>query len=126
MSNSSSSASAAILLAKFQLVRDAANNFAEWQARALAHAAGFEGFLNSEITPSGEGLSWTVLLRFTDSEHLEAWRKSETWQCLLEDAAPLFAEKSSIEVDVKERESGGGGVASVITPGNTGQVAAYR
>jgi len=126
MSNSSSSASAAILLAKFQLRRDAENDFAAWQARALTRAAGFDGFLNSEITPSGEGLSWTVLLRFADSERLETWRKSETWQRLLEDAAPLLAEKSSIEVEVKESESDGGVVEVIITQVKAGKEAAYR
>ena len=126
MSNSSPSASAAILLAKFQLRREAENDFAAWQARALTHAAGFEGFLNSEITPSGEGLSWTVLLRFVDSAHLEAWRKSETWRRLLEDAAPLLAEKSSIEVEVKESESDSGVVEVIITQVKPGKEAAYR
>jgi antibiotic biosynthesis monooxygenase (ABM) superfamily enzyme len=126
MSDSSSSTSAAILLAKFQLRRDAENDFAEWQARALTHAAGFDGFLNSEITPSGAGLSWTVLLRFTDSEHLDAWRKSETWHRLLEDAAALLAEKSSIEVEVKGSESDGGVVEVIITQVKPGKEAAYR
>ena len=126
MSNSSSSASAAILLAKFQLRPDAENLFAEWQARALTHAAGFEGFLNSEITPSGQGLAWNVLLRFADSARLEAWRKSETWHRLLEDAAPLLAEKSSIEVEVKEGEGGSGVVEVIITQVKPGKEAAYR
>ena len=125
MSNSSSSDSA-ILLAKFQLRRNTESDFAEWQARALTRAAGFEGFLNSEITPSSEGLSWTVLLRFAGSKYLEAWRKSETWQCLLEDAAPLMAEKSSIEVEVKESESDGGVVEVIITQVKPGMEAAYR
>ena len=87
---------------------------------------GFRGISNSEITPSGEGLSWTVLLRFVDSEHLEAWRKSETWRRLLEDAAPLLAEKSSIEVEVKESESDDGVVEVIITKVKPGQEAAYR
>ena len=126
MSSSSSSASAAILLAKFQLRRDAENDFAAWQARALTHAAGFEGFLNSEITPSGQGLAWNVLLRFADSARLEAWRKSETWHRLLEDAAPLLAEKSSIEVEVKESEGGSGVVEVIITQVKPGKEAAYR
>jgi len=124
--NNPSSTSTAILLAKFQLRPDAENRFAEWQARALTHAAGFEGFLNSEITPSGGGLSWTVLLRFGDSEHLEAWRKSETWHRLLEDAQPLLAEKSSIEVEVKESETDGGVVEVIITQVKPGKEAAYR
>jgi hypothetical protein len=124
--NNPSSTNTAILLAKFQLRPDAENPFAEWQARALTHAAGFEGFLNSEITPSGQGLAWDVLLRFADSGHLEAWRKSETWQRLLEDAAPLLAEKSSIEVEVKETESGGGVVEVIVTKVKAGQETAYR
>ena len=124
--NNPSSTNTAILIAKFQLRPDAENPFAEWQARALTHAAGFEGFLNSEITPSGQGLAWNVLLRFTDSARLEAWRKSETWQRLLEDAAPLLAEKSSIEVEVKEAESGGGVVEVIVTKVKAGQETAYR
>jgi len=124
--NNPSSTNTAILLAKFQLRRDAENDFAEWQARALTHAAGFEGFLNSEITPSGQGLAWTVLLRFADSARLEAWRKSETWHRLLEDAAPLLAEKSSIEVEVKEGEGGSGVVEVIITQVKAGKEAAYR
>ncbi len=124
--NKPSSTNTAILLAKFQLRPDAENPFAQWQARALTHAAGFEGFLNSEITPSGEGLSWTVLLRFADSKHLEEWRKSETWQHLLEDAAPFLAEKSSIEVEVKESEADGGVVEVIITQVKPGKEAAYR
>jgi antibiotic biosynthesis monooxygenase (ABM) superfamily enzyme len=124
--NNPSSTSTAILLAKFQLRPDAENRFAEWQARALTHAAGFEGFLNSEITPSGQGLAWNVLLRFADSTRLEAWRKSETWHRLLEDAAPLLAEKSSIEVEVKEGEGGSGVVEVIITQVKPGKEAAYR
>src|SRR5262245_57877429 len=124
--NNASSNSTSILLAKFQLRPDAENPFAEWQARDLTHAAGFEGFLNSEITPSGQGLAWNVLLRFADSARLEAWRKSETWHRLLEDAAPLLAEKSSIEVEVKETESGGGVVEVIMTKVKAGQETAYR
>jgi len=124
--NNPSSTSTAILLAKFQLRPDAENLCAEWQARALTHAAGFEGFLNSEITPSGQGLAWNVLLRFADSARLEAWRKSETWHRLLEDAAPLLAEKSSIEVEVKEGEGGSGVVEVIITQVKPGKEAAYR
>jgi hypothetical protein len=124
--NNPSSTNTAILLAKFQLRPDAENAFAEWQARALTHAAGFEGFLNSEITPSGQGLAWSVLLRFADSARLEAWRKSETWNRLLEDATPLLVEKSSIEIEVKETESGGGVVEVIMTKVKAGQETAYR
>jgi len=71
-------------------------------------------------------LAWNVLLRFADSARLEAWRKSETWHRLLEDAAPLLAEKSSIEVEVKEAEGGSGVVEVIITQVKLGKEAAYR
>ena len=124
--NNPSSTNTAILVAKFQLRRDTENAFAEWQASALTRAAGFEGFLNSEITPSGQGLAWNVLLRFADSDRLEAWRKSETWQQLLADATPLLAEKSSIEVEIKQSESDEGVVEVIITQVKPGKEADYR
>ena len=65
-------------------------------------------------------------LRFADSARLEAWRKSETWHRLLEDAAPLLAEKSSIEVEVKETEGDSGVVEVIITQVKPGKEAAYR
>jgi uncharacterized protein len=126
MDNSSPSPSAAILLAKFHLRRDAENEFAAWQAKALTRAAGFTGFLNSEITPSGDGLSWTVLLRFGTAGHLDAWRKSDAWQRLLGEAQSLLAEKSSIEIEVKETEPDGGVIEVIVTKVKSGKEAAYR
>ena len=123
---SSSSTNAAILTAKFHLRPSAENEFATWQARALTGAAGFKGFLNSEIIPSGDGLSWTVMLRFGNSEQLDAWRKSETWRRLLEQARALIAEKSSIEIEVQESETDGGVVEAIITQVKPGKEAAYR
>ena len=126
MNDSSPSPSTAILLAKFQLRRDAENQFAAWQARTLTQAAGFAGFLNSEITPSGDALSWAVMLRFANTQHLDTWRKSDTWRRLLEDAQPLLAEKSSIGVEVQESGPDGGVVEVIITQVKTGKEAAYR
>ncbi len=126
MDNSSSSQSAAILVAKFQLRANAENEFAAWQAQALTRAAGFHGFVNSEITPSGDALSWTVLLRFGNSERLDAWRKSDTWRRLLEDAQRLIAEKSSIEIEVKETGPDRGVVEVIVTKVKPGKEAAYR
>lgn len=126
MNNSSPSANAAILTAKFNLRRNAANQFAAWQAQALTHAAGFKGFLNSEIIPSGDGLSWTVMLRFGNSEQLDTWRKSDAWRRLLEQAQPLIAEKTSIEIKVQESGPDGGVVEVIITQVKAGKEAAYR
>ena len=126
MSDSSTPPNTATLLAKFRLRNDAENQFAAWQARTLTQAAGFAGFLNSEITPSGDALSWAVMLRFANTQHLDTWRKSDTWRRLLEDAQPLLAEKSSIDIEVQESGPDGGVVEVIITQVKPGKEAAYR
>jgi antibiotic biosynthesis monooxygenase (ABM) superfamily enzyme len=127
MDPSSPSSSAGILLAKFHPRPGAENEFAAWQAKALTLAAGFEGFLNSEMTPaSAEALAWTVMLRFRSSGNLDAWRKSETWHNLLEDAQAFLAEKSSIEIEIKETEPDGGVVEVIVTKVKPGREEAYR
>jgi len=126
MNDSSTSPNTATLLAKFRLRNDAENQFAAWQARTLTQAAGFAGFLNSEITPSGDALSWAVMLRFANTQHLDTWRKSDTWHRLLEDAQPLLEDKSSIDVKVQESGPDGGVVEVIITQVKPGKEAAYR
>ena len=126
MDSSSSSPNAAILQAKFRLRRGAENEFAAWQAKALTRAAEFEGFLNSEITPSGDTSSWAVMLRFANTVHLDAWRQSETWRHLLEEVQSLLAEKSSIEIEVRESEPDGGVVEVIVTKVKAGKEGAYR
>lgn len=127
MDPSSPSSSAAILLAKFHPRPGAENEFTAWQAKALTLAAGFEGFLNSEMTPaSAEALAWTVMLRFRSSGNLDAWRKSETWHNLLEDAQAFLAEKSSIEIEIKETEPDGSVVEVIVTKVKPGREEAYR
>ena len=126
MDSSSSSPNAAILQAKFHLRRGTENEFAAWQAKALTRAAEFKGFLNSEITPSGDASSWAVMLRFANTGHLDTWRESETWRHLLEEVQSLLAEKSSIEIEVRESEPDGGVVEVIVTKVKAGKEAAYR
>ena len=126
MDSSPSSPNAAILQAKFHLRRGTENEFAAWQAKALTRAAEFKGFLNSEITPSGDASSWAVMLRFANTGHLDTWRESETWRHLLEEVQSLLAEKSSIEIEVRESEPDGGVVEVIVTKVKAGKEAAYR
>ena len=126
MDSSSSSPNAAILQAKFHLRRGTENEFAAWQAKALTRAAELKGFLNSEITPSGDTSSWAVMLRFANTGHLDAWRESETWRHLLEEVQSLLAEKSSIEIEVRESEPDGGVVEVIVTKVKAGKEGAYR
>ena len=126
MDSSSSSPNAAILQAKLHLRRGTENEFAAWQAKALTRAAEFKGFLNSEITPSGDASSWAVMLRFANTGHLDTWRESETWRHLLEEVQSLLAEKSSIEIEVRESEPDGGVVEVIVTKVKAGKEAAYR
>ena len=126
MDISSSSPNAAILQAKFHLRRGTENEFTAWQAKALTRAAEFKGFLNSEITPSGDTSSWAVMLRFANTVHLDAWRQSETWRHLLEEVQSLLAEKSSIEIEESESEPDGGVVEVIVTKVKAGKEGAYR
>jgi antibiotic biosynthesis monooxygenase (ABM) superfamily enzyme len=126
MDSSSSSPNTAILQAKFHLRSGFENEFAAWQAKALTRAAEFKGFLNSEITPCGDASSWAVMLRFANTGHLDTWRESETWRHLLEEVQSLLAEKSSIEIEVRESEPDGGVVEVIVTKVKAGKEGAYR
>ncbi|HZA38281.1 MAG TPA: antibiotic biosynthesis monooxygenase [Candidatus Baltobacteraceae bacterium] len=66
------------------------------------------------------------MLRFRHSGNLDAWRKSETWHNLVEDAQAFLAEKSSIEIEIKETEPDGGVVEVIVTKVKPGREEAYR
>jgi heme-degrading monooxygenase HmoA len=66
------------------------------------------------------------MLRFATTGHLDTWRESETWRHLLAGAQSLIAEKSSIEIEVKETEPDGGVVEVIVTKVKAGREAAYR
>jgi antibiotic biosynthesis monooxygenase (ABM) superfamily enzyme len=118
---------AAILVAKFQLREGAEAGFTAWQAEALTKAAGFDGFLNSEIAPhSAERGAWSMTLRFRDTTSLDAWRQSETWHRLVRDAEGLLADKTSIEIEAKDAGHEGGVVEVIVTRVKPGKEDAYR
>ena len=127
MTSSSAPADAATLLAKFHLRSGAEEEFTAWQAQALTRAAGFEGFLNSEITPAATGAGdWTVALRFASTANLEAWRQSPTWRRLIGEAQGFLARNSSIEMEIKEAGRDGGVVEVIVTKVKPGKEAEYR
>lgn len=127
MTDSSPSSNAAILLAKIHLRPGCEAEFTAWQTRALALAAGAEGFVSSEITPAGvEGPAWAVKLRFRNGPLLDAWRQSPDWQSLLDVAQGLLAAKSAIETEVTESGPDGGVVEVIVTRVKPGKEAAYR
>lgn len=127
MTNASSSPDAATLVAKFHLRNGAEEQFTAWQAQALTRAAGFEGFLNSEITPAAAGKgNWTVALRFGSTASLDAWRQSPTWRSLVADAQGFLARNSSIEMEIREAGSDGGVVEVIVTKVKPGKEAEYR
>jgi hypothetical protein len=123
----SSAGSTAILVAKFHLRPGAEEEFTAWQAKALTRAAGSEGFLNSEIAPgSADATLWTVTLRFRDAQSLDAWRQSQTWRDLIDAAQSFLADKSSIEVEVKDAGAEGGVIEVIVTKVKSGKEQAYR
>lgn len=127
MADSSPAQSTAILLAKFHLRSGAENEFAAWQARALTLAAGFKGFVNSEMTPaSAESSFWMVMLRFRDAANVDAWQKSEAWRTLLGEALGFLADKSAIDMEIKEDGTDAGVVEVIVTKVKPGKESAYR
>jgi len=127
MTKPSPSAVAAILVAKFHLRPGGENEFSAWQAKALTRAAGSEGFLNSEVTPgTSDTGAWSVTLRFRDSESLEAWRQSQTWRDLIGETEAFLAEKTSIEIEIKDAGADSGVVEVIVTKVKPGKEEAYR
>ena len=119
--------SAAILVVKLQLRPGAGDGFTAWQARALTRAAEADGFLSSEITPSGaHSAAWTVTLRFRSSRELDSWRQSQAWKSLLAESRDLLAENSAVEAEVKEAGLEGGVVEVIVTKVKPGREKAYR
>jgi len=124
---SGTASNAAILIAKFQLRPGTEDAFAAWQAKALTRAAGSQGFVNSEIEPGGAGTSdWTMTLRFRDAQSLDQWRQSATWRDLVGEAEGLVADKSSIDIELKEAGPEGGVVEVIVTKVKPGREEAYR
>jgi antibiotic biosynthesis monooxygenase (ABM) superfamily enzyme len=127
MTNSSPPSGAAILVAKFHLRPGAENEFTAWQAKALTRAAGSAGFLSSEIAPSvGDNRIWTVTLRFHDAQSLDAWRQSDTWHGLVDEAQGFIADKTSIDIEIKDAGPDGGVVEVIVTKVKPGKEEAYR
>jgi len=93
----------------------------------LTRAAGSEGFLNSEMTPAPtDSSAWAVALRFRDTDSLDGWRNSPTWHALIRDAQSFLAEKSSIEIQARGADAGGGVVEVIVTKVKPGKEEAYR
>jgi antibiotic biosynthesis monooxygenase (ABM) superfamily enzyme len=127
MDSSSPPFNAAILVAKFHLRAGAEDEFTAWQGKALIRATGSEGFLNSEIAPgSSDDRLWTVTLRFRDAQSLDAWRQSSAWRDLIGEAQAILAEKTSIEIEVRDAGSDGGVVEVIVTKVKPGKEEAYR
>lgn len=120
-------AGGALLITKLQLRPGAEDEFAAWQARALTWAAGSEGFLNSEMTPAGaDRPAWSLTLRFCDDQSLDAWRESQSWRRLIDEARGFITDKSSIEVHATHAGPEGGVVEVIVTKVKPGKEAAYR
>lgn len=127
MANQAPLSNAAILVVKFHLPAGAESAFTGWQSRALTRAAGFDGFVNSEVTPDrSDRLAWTVALRFRDSARLEEWRQSVVWKSLVDDAGTFLGHDHPVEIETREAGADEGVVEVIVTRVKRGQEEAYR
>lgn len=71
---------------------DRDNDYLAWQREMDGIVSRAEGFLRTELFPPALGQSdWTIVIRFETTEHLDAWKESESRRRMLASAAP-FAE----------------------------------
>ncbi|CAM2877086.1 antibiotic biosynthesis monooxygenase [Prescottella defluvii] len=78
-------------------------DFRHWQDEVDRAAAGFDGFLGSEVTSSGNGgCEWSVVYRFDSVTHLERWLGSARRRDLLDRADSLFERAPTQHVLVED------------------------
>jgi len=63
-----------------------------WQAETNQIAAGFQGFVGTEVTPPRDvQIDWLVVYRFASTEELQSWLDSEELATQLREGEPYFA-----------------------------------
>jgi len=69
---------------------DRVEAFKAWQAEISARQKTFPGFMDYQLIAPVEGVSdnWTIVVRFTSDESLEAWMSSEERQRLMDKIDP--------------------------------------
>ncbi|RDI19947.1 hypothetical protein DEU38_11759 [Rhodococcus sp. AG1013] len=83
-------------------------DFRRWQHEVDTAAAGFDGFLGTEITrPADGGHEWSVVYRFDSVANLQRWLRSEHRRDLVSRAGPLFEREPTqhVLVDDEARET---------------------
>ncbi|MCB1571303.1 MAG: antibiotic biosynthesis monooxygenase [Dokdonella sp.] len=88
-----------ITLAIRHLVRPGhAPDYERWLDRIMPIAHNFPGHLGTHvIRPASASEPYTVVLRFVDSAHLEAWMGSAERRALIEEISPALARPDAFE-----------------------------
>ena len=76
-----------------------AQDYEAWLKRIIPVAQGFPGHLGvNVIRPTSDGGTYTIILRFDNAGHLEAWVNSAQRRALLAEVAPVLQAPDHLEV----------------------------
>jgi len=79
--------------------------FSSWHAEISTAAAGLAGFISAEVSTIADSqgrLRWRIIERFRDLDSMRAWRRSEPFQRLIEEARPLVDAAAAPGLQVEE------------------------
>jgi hypothetical protein len=93
--------------------------FSSWHARMSTGPAGFAGFISAEVNaPASSGPpEWSIVQHFQGAAELRAWRATEQYRRLLEEARSLVDESDAhgLRDDEVAEALAGGVVTEVVT-----------
>jgi antibiotic biosynthesis monooxygenase (ABM) superfamily enzyme len=92
----------AILTSKLAIKPDHVVDFANWQSQFNAVIAAYPGFVSLEILSPvlPERPKWLLIQRFSTSQHLSNWRKSEIRNDFMAKLERHLVSKETVEEDV--------------------------
>ena len=96
----------AALLIIEQRIRDGRRDaYLTWEQKVAAAAAGYPGYLGSEVKPPNDREpSWVVIYRFDSTLNAQNWLNSATRQHLIRSAADLFDGPGTLRVITDSNE----------------------
>lgn len=69
---------------------DRVEDFHSWQKEMEAEERRFPGFLDSRLLEPTASEGWTIVIRFDNTEHLDAWIESDARKALIERVDPVL------------------------------------
>lgn len=90
------------LVVKHRIKAGAEHNYEAWLRRIVGVAKAYEGHLGVDVLRGNSGglKTFTSVLRFCSTAHVQHWLDSADRQALIREAAPMLADGDTTEVNV--------------------------